>query len=109
MRFGFDWDGTVTSYPEAFQAISKSLVLIIIITVNDVVHIYHVRQFLKLDDDKSIILEICPDNRLDDYFTWKTEKCIEHQVNLFFDDDLNVVRACKKHGIPALLVGEYYN
>ncbi|KHD06246.1 hypothetical protein PN36_21720 [Candidatus Thiomargarita nelsonii] len=103
---GLDWDGVVSDYGAAFSYLVQLFQHCIIITVNDTITHEIAADVLNIEKDK-ISIEICPDNRIVDYPTWKAEKCLKHHVDIMFDDDPNVVLACQEEEILAITVSEY--
>ena len=103
---GLDWDGTISHYSEAFAFLASRFDSVIIITVNDEITTEIAATTLKFAENR-ITVEICPDERIEDYHQWKAEICVKYGVNLMFDDDPKVVLACKKRGIHAITVCEF--
>jgi hypothetical protein len=103
---GLDWDGTVSDYSDAFAFLASRFDAAIIITVNDEITTEIAAKTLKLEQD-AITVEICPSERLEDSHHWKAEICVKYSVAIMFDDDPNVILACKKQGIHAINVREF--
>lgn len=103
---GLDWDGTVSDYSTAFSFLVTLFQSVIIITVNDEITPAIATKTLNLGL-KLVKVEICPDEHLDTYSQWKAEICVKHGVDIMFDDDPNVISACHKQGIHAIMVSEF--
>lgn len=103
---GLDWDGTVSDYSDAFAFLASRFDSVIIITVNDEITPKMASQTLKINEDFIQVI-ICPDERVEDYHQWKAEICVKYDVAIMFDDDPNVILACKKQRIHAITVSEF--
>jgi len=103
---GLDWDGTVSDYSAAFAFLATLFDSVVIITVNDEITPEIASQTLKLTE-KTVNVEICPDNRLGTASEWKAEICVKYGVDIMFDDNPDIVLACHKRGIRAITVSEF--
>jgi len=103
---GLDWDGTVSDYSDAFAFLASRFNSAIIITLNEGITTAMAAKTLKLEKG-AITVEICPDERVADSHQWKAEICVKYDVAIMFDDDPNVILACKKQGIHAITVREF--
>jgi len=103
---GLDWDGTVSDYSEAFAFIVQLFDSIVIITVNDEMTTNIAANTLKIPSNR-VTVKICPNERLDTHEQWKAEICVAFSVDIMFDDNPDVVLACKKRGIHAITVREF--
>jgi hypothetical protein len=103
LRLGLDWDDTVTDCPAAFGLIGRMFQSVVIITLNHGVTIKEAERRLGCRIDR---VEHCPDDVVIAGLShiWKAETCIRLGVDLMFDDDLDVVGACRKAGIQAIWV-----
>lgn len=101
-----DWDGTITSYPDALTAMAGRFDRVVVVTMNDTVTATMAATALSLPVAR-ILVEICPDDDSMDfsgYATWKARTCLRHGALLMIDDDPGVISACQQAGVPALLV-----
>lgn len=102
---GLDWDGTISCFAEPLAVLSRHANHVVIITVNDEITPSLAAETLGIAHNR-IVIEVCPDERIEDYALWKAERCRTHGVMVMIDDDEHVVAACVASGIPALLVAE---
>jgi hypothetical protein len=106
LTIGLDWDGVISDYAPALSFLVQLFQYCVVITLNDEITNTIASQTLNLELAR-LKLEICPDNRIDDYYRWKAEMCIKHHVNLMFDDDPEVILACLEVNIHAITVREF--
>jgi hypothetical protein len=102
---GLGWDGVVSSYGADFAFLAQTFKQCVIITANDEITLEQAAAILKLETQR-LHLVICPAARLDDLPAWTVEQCRLHQVELLFDNDENIIRACRRFGIHAITVQE---
>jgi hypothetical protein len=100
-RLGLDWDDTVTDYPAAFALLCRAFRSVVIITLNQGVTIPEAEHRLGCTIER---IEHCPDEVViaGRSHVWKAETCRRLGVDLMFDDDPDVVKACLKAGIQAI-------
>ena len=101
LRLGLDWDDTVTDYPAAFGLLCRAFGSVVIITLNQGVTVAEAERRLGCRIER---IEYCPDDVVigGTSHIWKAETCRRLGVDLMFDDDLDVVKACLKEGVQAI-------
>ena len=97
---GFDWDGTISAYPDAMRLLAQRFDRCVVITLNDDITPEDARRILGVPH---VIVEACPYSRTD-FAEWKVERCRAHKVSLMVEDDPAFAAACERAGIPVLLV-----
>lgn len=100
---GLDWDGVISHFPEEIKILARKFSRVVIITLNRTITPERVMTAFA-DIPAEYFLEICPDDKRDDYAAWKAETCRRHKVSLMIDDDGYVVMECRSLGIPTLAV-----
>jgi hypothetical protein len=98
---GLDWDGVISHFPREMQILSAKFSRTVVITLNRTITYVLAAEALR---NAEVRVEICPDNRREDYATWKAEICLKHKVALLLDDDGYVVIECRSRDIPTLAV-----
>lgn len=100
---GLDWDETVTDYPAPFAALCRSFERVFVITLNHGVTVGEAEHRLGCRVEG---IECCPDEEVlaGTSHLWKADTCQRLGVDLMFDDDIDVVRACRAAGIHAIAV-----
>lgn len=98
---GLDWDGVISHFPREMQILSSKFSRTVVITLNRTITYILAAEALR---NAEVRVEVCPDDRRDDYAAWKAEMCIRHNVSLLLDDDGYVVIECRSREIPALAV-----
>ena len=100
-RLGLDWDETAAEYPKAFGMLCERFDEVYIITLNHGVTIEEAEGLLGC-----IVTGIryCPDAMVIDGLShvWKGDTCEALGIDLFFDDDLDVIEECTRRGIMAI-------
>lgn len=96
MNVAFDIDDTITRHPQFFALLSRSLraeghrVIIITFRDNRDVTANDLREWgIAYDTLVTSTLELCLEHGVDE---WKAEVCRTHQVDIFFEDDPEVLR-----------------
>lgn len=105
LTLGLDWDGTASHYRGEVAVLAAQAHRIVIITLNDAITPGSASAWLRVSHDR-IHVEHCPDERVEDYWAWKVERCTAHGVSLMVDDDRFVCEACWAAGVPCLWVVE---
>lgn len=100
-----DWDGTVSCYAEPLGLIARVAQRVVIVTLNDEVSSSIAAAALGIPPAR-VSVDVCPEERVEDYPQWKVERCRAHGASLVIDDDVLVVRACFQSRIPAICVTE---
>lgn len=114
--FGFDIDDTITRKPEYFSALSRQVhencgKIYIVSSRSDLPEVkeHSIKELQKLNiyfDDIYLLpgyelaKEACPHNKLDWYqkYLWqKVRFCLDHDVQVFFDDDSKVVELFRQY------------
>jgi hypothetical protein len=98
---GLDWDGVISHFPEEMIFLASKFNHVVVITLNHTVTLKRVREVLQ---KKNCLLEICPDDRRENYTVWKAEVCKQHSIALMIDDDGFVVSECRSQGVRCLAV-----
>ena len=105
---GLDWDETVTDYPLSFRALAQNFQKVVIITVNDELTPEIVSQVLQRKEN-DVAIFCCPDEELENMAGWKAQICHQQQVDIMFDDNPAVVKACHDLRINAVCISERAN
>ena len=95
---GLDWEGVIPDYYRAFSVLVEPYSLCVIITLKSSLTTDEAAKMLSINES-NLIIEICPEERQQDYQVWKAEMCIKHNVGVMFDDDPTVVYECKQQKI----------
>jgi hypothetical protein len=98
---GLDWDGVISHFPREMKILASKFSRTVVITLNRSVTYILAAETLR---NAEVHVEICPDDRRDDYAAWKAEMCLKHNVTLLLDDDGYVVIECRSREIPALAI-----
>lgn len=101
LRLGLDWDDTVTDYPAALALLCRAFGSVVIVTLNHGVTIEEAERRLGCKIEG---IEYCPDEAViaGRSHVWKAETCRRLDVDLMFDDDPDVVKACIEVDIQAI-------
>ena len=102
---GLDWDGTASHYRREVAMLAAQSSRVVIITLNDTITKASASRWLGVEPER-VQVEHCPDDRVEDYWAWKAERCTAQGVALMIDDDRFVSEACWTAGIPCLWVVE---
>jgi hypothetical protein len=98
---GLDWDGVISHFPREMQLLASKFSHTVVITLNRSITYILAAEALR---NAEVRVEICPDDRREDYAVWKAEICLKHNVSLLLDDDGYVVIECRSRDIPTLAV-----
>lgn len=101
---GLDWDGVISHFPEEMKILAAKFTNVIVITLNKSVTSQKAEETLQ----RTVVVEICPDDERDNHGAWKAAMCRKHGVLLMIDDDGFVVAECRSVEIPALAVNAMY-
>ena len=105
LTLGLDWDGVISDYSKALRILLRYAHTLVVITLNDAITSEIAGMVLRRASD-TIFVEICPQDRLDDYDVWKKETCLRYKIGLMLDDDPKVLHTCKEAGIHTILIAE---
>ena len=101
---GLDWDGVISHFPEEIKILAAKFTNVVIITLNKSITVEKAEETLQ----RTVVVEICPDDERDNHGAWKAAMCRKHDVALMIDDDGFVVAECRSVEIPALAVNAMY-